>query len=57
MNFTNEEIYFIEQCIYMASREGFYLLERGFDTESVGRSILKKLNFDEKTIEECMRGY
>ena len=57
MEFTEEEIYFIEECVYIASHEGFYCLEKDFDEETVGRSVLKKLGLDDKTIENCMRGY
>ena len=57
MEFTEEEIYFIKECVYIASHEGFYCLEKDFDEETVDRSVLKKLGLDDKTIENCMRGY
>lgn len=57
LNFSDTEKKFISLCIYMACKEGFYMLDKDMDEDTVGRSILKKLGFEEKTIDEYMAGY
>lgn len=57
MEFSGEEREFISLCIYMACKEGFYMLNKDMDEDTIGRSVLKKLGFDEKTIDEYMAGY
>ena len=59
MEFTKEEIYLIKTCIYIASRESFYCVNRKKcdDAEEVGKAVLKKLGYDDATAEDCVRGY
>lgn len=57
MEFSDIEKEFISLCIYMACKEGFYMLDKDMDEDTAGRSVLKKLSFDEKTIDEYMAGY
>lgn len=57
MEFSDEEKEFISLCIYMASREGFYLTDDDMDVEELGRVVLTKLGFDKETIEDYMRSY
>lgn len=54
---TEEEVSFITECVYMASREGFYSIMHNWEkTEKVGHSVLEKLGFDKKTIKEYIEG-
>lgn len=55
---TEDEANFITECVYMASREGFYSITHNWEkTEEVGHSVLEKLGFDKKTAKEYMDGY
>ena len=55
--FTQKEIDFVVQCVYMSSREGFYLIDDGVDVDNVGMSVLNKLGLDKEVAEEYMKGY
>lgn len=54
---TDIEIRFIAECIWMASREGFYSMSEEIDEEIVGTSVLRKFEMDSATIEDYLRGY
>lgn len=57
LELTDIEIRFIEECIWAASREGFYNLSDEIDEEIVGTSVLKKFGMDSATIDDYLRGY
>lgn len=56
---NKNEIDFITQCIYMAAREGFYLLDWNdsrYNYEDIGFNVLKKLGLDDNTANDYMSG-
>lgn len=57
---TECEIDFIEQCIYMAAKEGYYSIDwdtrLNYDIEEVGRKFLRKLGLKEEIIDFYIRG-
>lgn len=57
---TEYEIDFIEQCIYMAAREGYYAIDwdtrLNYDYEEVGRNFLRKIGLKEEVVDFYING-